>query len=917
MLTLPLTITTRSQTAMPAHAQFVTGDNPRKWIEELVRWPIDDSELRLIVVPFSRSDLRPIGVLAFNRDGTPLSLLSNSLSTQTTGYGLIGSQVYIPCDGVLEPAVSDKELTELLVPDRTYVWHPTAGLIAADSNDLLSVSDLFLTPDKTSASWNEAHCGTGWAKQLISVSLTPGVEPTANEAIQGGRDNIGSKASEIESIEPIDGPDGSPSEPRNSAMDKAINAGTKGFAKFIRAMTDMAPQGASGRTWVNKLEDWASGKIEKINERIEQERFKELFRLQKLLEQNPEEGLRYALPLNSTGNHRGNAAPSSQLSRNSTNFSLSGLSGGGPADHWDVPNDLRLQLNRQYRELAEREINLGRYRRAAYIHGNLLSDLNAAARTLETGKHYREAAVIYRTKLNRNEDAARCLEKGGLWSEVITLREELQQFEIAGDVYTQLGLEDQATAAYKKAVNKKLDEQDLVKAASIQQNQLNDTEAAIKTLSTGWPASTQSNLCLQAIFRIFGNTGRHEEANTWIARIEEAIALTDSKLKTVQSLVGFANTYPNQTTRELAYESTFRIVSTSLVDEPLAGREFLNSIVDLHPEDKLLLRDCSRFQPWAIQARTTTEPANNDESDTPERVTVLPDKVQWRDGINLGRGFLLIGQKNQHVTIMKLSSDLKQLGHKKARLDNASEASFSIAKTLDNQRAIVHVPFDKHFGDQVIFATDRNSTTTTVGSSWIDHGTVGLTQGPHQQWIVIRLNATNELLVEFLSQTGQLISSIPVEFGSFELTIPIPIYCDGSTTYVGLGRDLLTISASGSFVTTEFDDTIKSIRGSVRGMTPRIAVAFTKGVKVIWRNYIPALICSKMDEPQTLITRSGHLVVAADGNCEIYKTSNQKVVYVKAIKIEPSIRLMRCTSSNYFAALTKSGKVCIYRIPMD
>jgi len=373
MLTLELSIRSQTRTVLPAHAQFVAGENPQAWIDEIVRWNVDDHELRLVAVPRSRR------------------------------------QIFMPFDAAIEPAISDREIPQHLTPGRTYIWHPTAGLVAADSHELLSVSDLFSTPDQTPVAWNEALVGTAWARQLISVALRPEANPTAADALDGGMDDIGSKASDIESIEPIKEPDGSTGEPKNSPLNKAVNVGVKGFAKFIQGMTGMAPTGGDTYTWVNKLEDWAANKLKAINENIEQQRFKELFRLQKLLEQNPEEGLQYALPLNSTELNRGVAAPSGQLSRNQTNFSLSGLRGGGPADYWDIPDDLRAKLNRQYRELAEREINLGRYRRAAYIYGKLLGDLNAAARTLEAGKHFREAAVVYRTKLNRSVDAARCV----------------------------------------------------------------------------------------------------------------------------------------------------------------------------------------------------------------------------------------------------------------------------------------------------------------------------------------------------------------------------------------------------------------------------------------------------------------------------------------------------------------------------
>ena len=806
MLTLELSIRSQTRTALPPHALLVTGESVQAWADEIVSWNADDHKLRLIVVPRSSRDRKPIGVLVFYPDGSPLRVPSHCLSTKTVEYGLIGSQIYLPCDATIEPVISEQEISKHLVSGRNYVWHPTAGLVAADENDLLSVSDLFSTPEQIAESWDQAHCGTAWAKQLISVAMLPEAKPTATDALEGGMDDIGSKAEEIESIDPIKDPDGRTEDPKRSPLGQARDAGVKGIAKFVRGMTSMAPVGGNTYTWVNKLEDWAAGKLKGIHEKIEQQRFKELFRLQKLLEQDPEEGLKYALPLNSNGTSRGVSAPSSRLSRNQTNFSLSGLRSGGPADYWDIPEDLRTKLNRQYRELAEREINLGRYRRAAYIYGKLLSDLNAAARTLEAGKHYREAAVLYRTKLNRNVDAARCLDKGGLWSELIALREELQQFEMAGDVYLKLGLEDQATAAFKKAVSQQLKQQNYIEAARIEEHKLRDIDATLRVLEQGWPATEQANLCIKAIFRVLGTAGRHEDSRDWISRIEDEFSIARSQSDVLKTLSGLANGYPDQTTRELAHESTFQIVSRALAENLVLGRAFLGSIADLHEEDKLLSRDCLKFKSQPISYQVPSSPASQSRSGNLELVSSslagdaltdkafrsstagldsedklyshdrskvrwqkistnlvttfsLPSKVDWVEGIDLGTGYVLVGQKNQHVTILKLSAEFKTLGQQTERLNNSRKANFLLAKTLDNKRVIVNCPLDKRFGDQEISATDDDTQATIVGSSWVDYGTIGIAQGQSQQWIIVRITDTNECLLEIQSSRGALLSS--------------------------------------------------------------------------------------------------------------------------------------------------------------
>ena len=162
-----------------------------------------------------------------------------------------------------------------------------------------------------------------------------------------------------------------------------------------------------------------------IDDSIRKSRHRELHRLMHLLENDPDQGLRFALPCGE-GKHRGIARPSATLPSHNVNFDLRRLGGGGPADPWELPGDLYSRLRAKYMELAGREMRLGRYRRAAYIYAHLLGDLTNAAAALIAGKHWREAAVLYRDRLKRPDQAAKCLEQGGLWAEAIEFYEQLE-----------------------------------------------------------------------------------------------------------------------------------------------------------------------------------------------------------------------------------------------------------------------------------------------------------------------------------------------------------------------------------------------------------------------------------------------------------------------------------------------------------
>lgn len=53
--------------------------------------------------------------------------------------------LWLPCDAVLSPSVSDAEIADLC-PWAATVWHPAFPPVVFESNEMLTVSDLFVAP---------------------------------------------------------------------------------------------------------------------------------------------------------------------------------------------------------------------------------------------------------------------------------------------------------------------------------------------------------------------------------------------------------------------------------------------------------------------------------------------------------------------------------------------------------------------------------------------------------------------------------------------------------------------------------------------------------------------------------------------------------------------------------------------------
>src|SRR5262249_7355988 len=144
----------------------------------------------------------------------------------------------------------------------------------------------------------------------------------------------------------------------------------------------------AGEGMIGRFMQWMTVKQQQWRAGLEEARERELARLMRMLEDRPDEGLRFALALAGGGSARRLAPAGARLSPRRADFNMSSLYSSAPADPWNVSDQMRRRLEVKYRELATRELGLGRYRRAAYIFAELLGDLHSAANALQTGRFF-------------------------------------------------------------------------------------------------------------------------------------------------------------------------------------------------------------------------------------------------------------------------------------------------------------------------------------------------------------------------------------------------------------------------------------------------------------------------------------------------------------------------------------------------
>ncbi|MBI3890756.1 MAG: hypothetical protein HY303_04425, partial [Candidatus Wallbacteria bacterium] len=397
MIVFPLSLKPTGRPIREAAAWFISGEKPAAWLEELSQWGVELAGVALLALPVAPGRKTPCGVLAVPPAGS-----KPAVTPRAQPYGALAGRLYLPANSRLDPEVSEDEL-RVVIPWHALVLHPALGPVGFRREQTLGVADLIEAPPARGRRWNSARQAESAELRLLSVESEA---PASLDAVlQEAKDDIGTRKTE--------------ELPRQSDRPTDGNAGLLGkwarrqVAQTVNWLAGKVPGGAGANTWVNDVQDWARKRLDDWGSSLELARHRELLRLLRMLDTDPDEGLKYALPLKGFG-ARGVAEPGMKLGPREPSFSLDRVGGGRPADVWSTPWQIRAKLSEAYRKQAEREVALKRFRRAAYIYAELLGDFESAAAVLKQGRHFREAAVLYRDHLRRPIAAAHCLEEGGL-----------------------------------------------------------------------------------------------------------------------------------------------------------------------------------------------------------------------------------------------------------------------------------------------------------------------------------------------------------------------------------------------------------------------------------------------------------------------------------------------------------------------
>lgn len=933
---IALKIARTNKTRRQIAAWFVTGSDPAAWISQLARWNLPLTSLILRPIPTSFDDRQPLGVLVTTNHAE----IANAADERAWAlpFGRIGRRLYLPIEASIVPTVTDEELVGLLpADDSDFIWHPAVGLVRCEISERLTVLDLVRAPATTPSRWDRAVPGIAIRNRLLSIEPTD--VPTADAIVRAAGEDIGTQQNSIGGLPPAPG-EGLAGQLHQ--WTKPLRQAWKSFWKRPPAKpadTKTGPQNPTGNSAGSPWLSWfgaaaaapfgaLGGLAAKMIPKalIDQtKRLREIDRLLNLLNDDPDAGLKFALPMGGQAAARGVGQLGNQLVGRDTSFGLGKLFASGPVDPWDIPPGQQLLLIQRYHELATREIRMGRHRRAAYIFAELLGDLQGAANTLETGQHYREAAVLYRERLNRPLDAARCLERGGLLDEAAELYIEHGMFENAAELYYRLERPDEAERLLRNWAAQLVQEGHHIRASAVFHEKLKDVDQALTTLDRGWAyQAPDAEPCLKQTFQLLGQHSRHDSARARIQNLREATLATRVATSAARTIANVATSYVDRTVQRDAEEATQVIVARHLQEATGERVALLNVLRSLAPQDRLLGRDCDRFVRQKEAAPKQPVRRITGISHV-QKIELGSAGIEWRVAKSDGEMLYAAGYFGNGLLLRRVAWQSPWASNYQdifwGGVTNDHRLLLELPKGKSHQ-IMVHAVGHDPLGVKPFAGQPSPTEGDTAGSPiWAGRAVVAF--ACNEQGLSWRVHANQGVLwaTAFGATSGQLHNTMfQLDLTKLDIQdIPIAITCIDDLR-IGVSHFLcqpqLEEDQNDRMLTLDAEIESLCSYGHIR--TQFIVALFQAGAVMIrepiQRN-CPQPFADGIESPRGLFLSDGTFIVAGRKECRAYRFEGKSIDQIGDISLSvPAVAVTKTKHLGQFAIVGEDGSVNLYSL---
>ncbi len=396
----------------------------------------------------------------------------------------VQQRLYIPQYADLFPRLSEEELEKLF--PTPHFFHPETGLVSLDIPiDFASV--LSVNPNNEIL-FRKPEQGAFIPTQIKMLEIVP---LTPEDALQVMERNKFPEKKKFDD--------------RPLAWHETLKMHLlRGILKGTQSQTGSQEKGRGNNKLMEFLEkmfpthNTGERLLQQLDE-LERRNNSEMEKLMKLFKNDPDEALKYAIPLDEQGSNRGGSTGLFTLSQRWHNFNLFGNPSGG-SGNTIFTDDAYMKLQQQYYDTAKRLETEGKHDKAAFVYMKLLKNNHMAASTLEAGSLYTEAASVYLKYLNNKQKAAECYEKGHMTSQAISLYKELNKKEKVGDLYLTLNKREEAFQFYHEVADEHIASGKYVQAALVYRYKMEDTASAQNLLLKGWREDKDAYNCLNNYF---------------------------------------------------------------------------------------------------------------------------------------------------------------------------------------------------------------------------------------------------------------------------------------------------------------------------------------------------------------------------------------------------------------------------------
>jgi tetratricopeptide (TPR) repeat protein len=488
----------------------------------------------------------------------------------------IQDKLFIPENAAIHPKLNTSEIDSLFAKN-PHVFHPEFGLFQLETP--IDWQEVLELPEPKAVEITEPTSAAFYPQYIQKIEIKP-LPP--EELLKEMEQNIFPQ--------------------KESFEDKPLTFQEKIKYNLLKKLFSLSKKTSGGykverNNWLDKIASMAASlfpnadkmleNLEKNLEDYEKRNSSEVEKLMDLFKNNPEEALKYAIPIDNDGTFRGGTEGAFTMNRRWQSFNLFGNNASGGGGGGIVFNDATMNLlQQQYTETAKKFIAEKNYQKAAFVYMKLLKNNHMAAQTLEDGKLYPEAASLYLKYMNNKQKAASCYEKGRMTSEAINLYKELNMNEKVGDLYLTINNKTEAFVHYNNVVDDYKKRDQYVKASLLLKTKMQDNTSAQNMLLTGWREQKDSVNCLGNYFNNIDDT------KVLAKEIDEIYKKdTNSKNKTeFLTVIKYVHKQDDtlaEQTKEIAYE----IVAELAITKP----DILNELPAFN-KDHQLKKDITRFK---------------------------------------------------------------------------------------------------------------------------------------------------------------------------------------------------------------------------------------------------------------------------------------------------------------------------------